>query len=134
MKKHLERFHKDVFTAMTTENEPAKSIQPTIDKFGFGGPKVMNLCVDLAIEGRPFSMFDSVAMKQLVELAYRGVGQKPQSVDNQKIRQALVERAANFRKEIAERISLNKISVSADFASLHGSDFLGKFTRVCNQS
>lgn len=88
----------------------------------------MSLCADIAISGRPFSLFDSEPMRKIIGYALKGSDQSGDTgvISGQKVRAAVSERAQQMRKQIAEIIQTKQVSISSDFASLHGNDFLGE--------
>lgn len=66
-------------------------------------------------------------MKELLRFAKLGAREdSSQCVNASNVRQAVVDRAKQMRQTISERIKRKKVSISADFASLHGNEFLGK--------
>lgn len=81
----MTRIHKDLYT--TTE----ESSQQTIDKCkGFSRIpkqiKILDLCTDIAIGGRPFTFFDTKPVRELVSYALKGSKEAEQSIGSQKVR------------------------------------------------
>lgn len=122
MKRHLQRFHKAVHDNLIK----GKDSQPTLDVFFSKQSGILDLCTDIAIDGRPFRQFDSPSMKTLVGFASLGAKEPKLVISSAKVRKAVVERAKQMRQKISQFLKGEIISVSGDFATLHGNDFLGK--------
>lgn len=104
--------------------------QPTLDSFVVKKGAILDLCTDLAIDGRPFALFDSPSLKKILDFAVLGAKEPKQSFSGSRVRQAVVERAKILREIIKGQLKSQAVSISADFASLHGNQFLGTFKFV----
>lgn len=91
---------------------------------------ILDLCANVAIEGRAFALFDSPSLKKILEFSVLGAQEPKQSFSAAKVKEAVKDRAKNLREKIKEQLRNQAVSISADFASLHGSQFLGMFSFV----
>lgn len=105
----------------------------TLDNFVVKKGAILDLCANVAIEGRPFTMFDSPSLKRILEFAVLGAKEPKQSFSGARVRQAVVQRAKTLRDVIKTQLRNQAISISADFASLHGNQFLGIYVDVCEK-
>lgn len=103
--------------------------QSSIDKFLVQKMGILDICTDIAIDGRPFSHFDSTPVKKLVEYAVLGAKETKQTISGAKVRESVVDRAKECRKKITAQLKNKLIIISGDFATLRGHEFLGEFNR-----
>jgi hypothetical protein len=107
-----------------TEPSTSKSIQTYIAEYFKQEGTVLKHCVGLAITGDPFARFNDPDMKALTSLALKGAGEKG-NINSQNVRAGVEERARKLRQEIINRMKGRQLSISADFGSRNGLDFLG---------
>lgn len=121
LKKHLSRDHKATYTELIAP----KQVQ-SLDSFVVRKDQVLDHLVTIAVDGRPFSFFESPGMKKLIALAQRGAGEADRNIDSSKVRQGVVDKANEIRKWLTSYLEGQHLSISTDFASLHGIEFMGK--------
>jgi hypothetical protein len=130
----LKNKHTLIYDGMITAVQPKQ----TMDRFVVKGKQVLELCTDIAIDGRPFRLFETTPMKRLIQLAVLGAKETQETITGSKVRENLVDRAKKLRVFLKQRIKGQQVSISADFASLHGNEFLGKlspgFGHVCSKN
>jgi hypothetical protein len=124
LKRHLQRNHSALYESLLNEAAPTSERQMTLDNFVVKKGAILDLCANVAIEGRPFTMFDSPSLKRILEFAVLGAKEPKQSFSGARVRQAVVQRAKTLRDVIKTQLRNQAISISADFASLHGNQFL----------
>lgn len=121
-----------MYESLLKAAEPAGERQMTLDNYVVKKGAILDLCANIAIEGRPFAMFDSPSLKKILEFAVLGAKEPKQSFSGARVRQAVVQRAQTLRDVIKIQLKNQAVSISADFATLHGNQFLGMFTFVKN--
>lgn len=102
------------------------SVQPKITTFVNKNNAVLNHCVNLAIKGKPFSLFKDSDMKIITKLALSSFGEKGEVTDEQ-VRKGVINRVSEMRQKVREQLKGRQLSISADFGSRNGFDFFGKF-------
>lgn len=113
------RLHKGIYV-----KENKKNIEGPLDSWIQKGSSVLDLCVDIAIEGTPLRFFDKPSVRALTRLAMKGAAEKPEELRSGKVRDGIVARAAKLRELLKLKLKGRKISLSADFGTRHGVDFL----------
>lgn len=88
--------------------------------------EVLKLCVGLAITGEPFIRFNDPSMRALTSLALKGSGEKGE-INPMRVRDGVIKKAQDLRKEIKQRLKGRNLNISADFGSRNGFDFFGEF-------
>lgn len=109
--------------ALATAAEQTK-LDGWLDK----GNIIADICVDIAISGTPFAFFDKPEVRSLTNLAMKGAGiAKKKEMTADKIRTGAATKADKLRTLLKQKMKGKKLSLSADFGTRHGVDFLGMF-------
>lgn len=143
LEKHLQSMHKDEFKKYSEEksykslaegnSEASKAKQPKITNFTTGS-KLMPLCVQLAVDGgRPFSMFDDDAMKEILNLA-KTTARDETNITAESVKNA-VRTAAKTKRETLKKMLKNRtVHFSLDFATCQHRSFFGLNVQLNNNT
>lgn len=85
---------------------------------------IFDHCVGLAIAGRSFSLFDDPDMQVILRCALSNK-EETTTINRSQVRAGVSRRAKEMRQQIIGRLKNRRLSLSADFASRNGVDFLG---------
>jgi hypothetical protein len=130
LKRHLETKHPEIFKKLVnSEIENDVQIQPSIKKFMVSKSSVFDHCVNLAIAGRSFSLFEDPDMKEIVKSASLNRNGTT-TIDRIHVKAGVTRKAEKMRAMTIEKLKGRLISICADFANQNGVDFLGKFQSV----
>lgn len=87
---------------------------------------IAGICVDIAIAGTPFSFFDKPEVRRLTNFAMQGAQVRLEEITAEKVRTGVTKKAVKLREKLKQKLKGKKLSISADFGTRHGVDFLGK--------
>jgi hypothetical protein len=126
MKKHMLGIHKtnvDELDIISNRNEN----QPKISNLFASSEEnyVLRRCVNLAISGRPFKMFDDRDFQEIANTSKHG----SEEIHSKKVREGVVQRAKSLREAMKKKLRGRQISISTDFGTRNGVDFLGELIR-----
>lgn len=116
----MERIHKSKYKELTQSS--SSKTQQKITKFTSTNKTILNHCINIAISGKPFVLFDDPDMRSLTNIALEAKG----DITAKSVRKGVREKATEVREEIKSKIKGHQISVSADFASCNGKEFFGE--------
>lgn len=156
LKRHLQRYHPKVFSAVETDDKLAKSkatvvkrpqgsasgskmIQQKIDGFATV-PYVTKLACDLAVvKGVSFSLFDHPATKEIMNLAQKGFyGTSSRinmnTINSENVKKSVRNIAEVQRLEIKKLLDRKIINLTADFATCERRSFLGKLFHITDKA
>lgn len=105
--------------------EKAGPAQPSIKKFLKHPSTILNHCVNLAISGRSFKMFNDPDMQGILKSALAHT-KETSTINQVLVREGVANKAAEMRKQIIDRLKGRRLSISADFGNRNGVDFLGR--------
>jgi hypothetical protein len=98
-------------------------VQPSIKKF-IHSSGIFDNCVDLAISGESFSLFNNKDMQNILKCAQLNQNDNS-TINKETVREGVVTKAANLRKKLAAILKNKRLSITADFATCNGVEFLG---------